>query len=114
MNYFLYIDDIRDDDKFFLRFSTADTKWFPFIVRSYEDAVKKFEHRVSGDQFFVDLDHDLGFDDEQGIEKNGYDICKYIVENEVPVVGFHIHSMNPVGAANMRQLLTHYGIPEYF
>lgn len=43
---------------------------------------------------------------------SGYDICKYIVENHIPLVGFHLHTMNPVGRENMRRLLTHYGYKE--
>lgn len=48
------------------------------------------------------------------MKKTGYDICKFIVEHKIPLVGFHIHSMNPVEAQNMRQLLIHAGYNELF
>ena len=51
----------------------------------------------------IDFDHDLG------VGLSGYDIAKWLVENEYPPTTFHVHSMNPVGRANIIQLLTHYG-----
>lgn len=56
--------------------------------------------------FGIDFDHDLGS------TVSGYDIAKYIVSNNIPMSAFHIHSMNPVGADNIRQLLCHYGYIE--
>ena len=54
----------------------------------------------------ISFDHDLGED------KTGYDIAKYIVENNINIGGFNIHSMNVVGRKNIRDLLTHYGYKE--
>lgn len=59
-------------------------------------------------EFAIDFDHDLGRENF-----NGYDIAKYIVDFNIPMAGFKVHSMNPVGAENIRQLLTHYGYKEY-
>lgn len=56
-------------------------------------------------KFHISFDHDLGE------KKTGYDVAKYIVKNEIPCT-FSIHSMNPVGAENIRQLMTHYGYKE--
>lgn len=64
----------------------------------------------------LDLDHDLG-ETEDGyneLARTGYDVCKWIIENNSQQLYFHIHSMNPVGAQNMRQLLTHYGYKELY
>ena len=36
-------------------------------------------------------------------------VAKYLVEYEIPIKGFRIHSANPVGRFNIEQLLTHYG-----
>ena len=58
--------------------------------------------------FAIDFDHDLG-----DPYYSGYHIAKYLVENEIPMAGFRVHSMNPVGAKNIRELLTHYGYEEY-
>ena len=43
-----------------------------------------------------------------GEEKSGYDIAKYIVENKISITGYKVHSMNPVGAWNINQLMEHY------
>lgn len=117
MNYYLYIDDIRSDNKFYQIFdATAEEPWSFIIFRSYQE-VKDFlinRYDCETDGIFLDLDHDLGDFDTENKEKTGYDICKLIVNSSpICVYGFHIHSMNPVGAQNMRQLLTHYGYKEY-
>lgn len=51
----------------------------------------------------VDFDHDLGE------EKSGYDVAKFIVENNIEIDSFKVHSQNPVGRDNIIHLLTHYG-----
>lgn len=95
---YLYVDDLRtpcgiDDDNCLL-----------VIARSYDETISVFEKYVDrGIEFLVDLDHDLGE------EKSGYDICKYIVENQIPLRSYRLHTMNPVGRHNMDQLLSHYG-----
>ena len=57
-------------------------------------------------QLILDFDHDLG------LGKTGYDVAKYIIENDIAIEGFKVHSMNPVGVSNIRQLLTHYNRKE--
>ena len=109
MNYFLYIDDIREDDHFY-RSLTVASQYEPHIIRNYDEAIEFFIAH-SDSAYILDLDHDLGFDNDS-VERNGYGICKYVIEHGIPVVAFHIHSMNPVGVTNMRQILTHYGIRE--
>jgi hypothetical protein len=52
---------------------------------------------------YISFDHDLGYD------LTGYDVAKYIVENNIKIDGFTVHSMNPVGAKNIIDLLSHYG-----
>lgn len=73
--------------------------------RSYEDFVNICSVVMSlGNTInFIDFDHDLG------TEKTGYDVAKYIVENNIPVDRFSVHSSNPVGKENIEQLLIHYG-----
>lgn len=112
MNYYIYVDDIREDDTWY-RQNLAGHDWLPYICRDYQQAIDMLGVTDIND-VIIDLDHDLG-ETENGyneLTQTGYDICKYIVENHIPLVGFHIHSMNPVGAANMRQLLTRYGYKE--
>lgn len=52
----------------------------------------------------MSLDHDLGE------EKTGYDFVKWLAEFEHwPTNKPTVHSMNPVGAANMRSVINRYG-----
>lgn len=116
MKHYIYVDDIRDDDIWFNRHLSNRT-WYPHLCRTYQqtiDLITAILYSGETAQFFLDLDHDLGEGNENELEPSGYEICKWIVENQIPLVGFHIHSQNAVGAANMRQLLTHYGYKELF
>lgn len=103
MNIYIYIDDIRTNDTFFKRH--FNSTWKVEVCRSYQETIDILNAHLS-DNIIIDLDHDLSE------ELTGYDICKYIVANNVPIAAFHIHSMNSVGAQNMRELLTHYGYKE--
>lgn len=94
----LYVDDLRSPC------GIDDEDCILMIARTYDEAISAFEKfKDRGVEFVVDLDHDLGE------EKSGYDICKYIVENQIPLKGYRLHTMNPVGRYNMDQLLSHYG-----
>ncbi len=116
MNYYIYVDDIRDDDTFFkYLYNHTQMEWTPIICRSAEETIFFLNYyNDNTNSIIIDLDHDLGEGHEIDNDRvlNGYDICKWIVENQMLLVGFHIHSMNVVGAQNMRQLLTHYGYKE--
>ena len=94
--YYIYVDDERQ--------CNIDNA---IVVRNYNDVISVLQSisHISAD-IYIDLDHDLG----EG--KSGYDIAKWIVEEGYPLTGFHIHSMNLVGAFNIRQLLTRYGYKE--
>ncbi len=68
-------------------------------------APEAFNLIVAGGVEEISLDHDLG--DGQ---PTGYDLCKWIMEvvfkkrlKSVPLMS--IHSMNPVGAENMNQMI---------
>lgn len=102
--YYLWVDDVRP-----INYSRMPKGYNPLIVDCYEHAIiwlKKL--KVEGSKVIVDLDHDLG------TEKSGYDIAKYMVENDYPRLNFHyrIHSMNPVGEENIRQLMRRYNFIE--
>ena len=94
----LFIDDIRNPDEY-LRYEAGLVLW----ASDYDSAIKILEQ---GAPDLVSFDHDLGE------VKSGYDIAKYIVENQIPIKYFTIHSANPVGRFNISQLLTHYGYQE--
>ena len=73
--------------------------------RNYKSAIASINYfsTCEGGIDFISFDHDLGE------KKSGYDIAKYIVENNIPIKAFSCHSMNPVGKKNIEELLTHYG-----
>ena len=116
MNIYIYVDDIREDDTFFKKLHNyTQMEWIPIICRSAEEAIFFLNYyNKNFDNVIIDLDHDLGEGHEinDSLAPSGYDICKYIVENHISLMRFHIHSQNTVGAFNMRQLLTHYGYKE--
>lgn len=112
MTYVLFLDDIR---------FPADVKYDygPYkdiiICRSMDDAVWTVEQR--GLPRFVSFDHDLAH--EHYIvgdgEKTGYTfakwLCQYIMDNELEIpddFGYHVHSMNPVGAENIRTYINNF------
>ena len=76
------------------------------VVKNYNEAVsavKSIIQEIKTDKdIFISFDHDLGS------KKTGYDFAKWLVKNSI--VGlYQIHSMNSVGAKNIRELLDHYG-----
>ena len=93
----IWIDDVRQAPEGFRH------------CKTYAQAIASLEYFMlcEGGIDLVCFDHDLGE------EKSGYDIAKYIVENQIPIGAFFIQSMNPVGAKNIRDLLIHYGYKEY-
>ena len=94
----IWIDDMRKAPKGF------------YHCKNYEEAISAFAICLN-DGKSIDL---VCFDHDLGEEKSGYDIAKYIVENSIDIKAFSIHSMNPVGRNNIRQLLTHYGYKETY
>lgn len=97
----LYVDDLRDCPWTTThKIDNVNVNNEDIIVcRSYMDTIEILDC-MSFD--IIDLDHDLGE------EKTGYDICKYIVENNIKCPKFYLHTANPVGRLNMKQLLQRY------
>jgi CheY-like chemotaxis protein len=75
------------------------------VVTAYETILKLQEERF--DALF--LDHDLGgnaFVDSFGDEQTGYTVAKWLVSNpERKPERIYIHSLNSVGARNIKALL---------
>lgn len=105
MTYRLFIDDER---------FPADATGHWGIARNEAEIAALL--RTHGAPEFVSFDHDLG----DG-EPTGYDIAHRFVDDDlgdlpdspyaigIPATfGFDVHSQNPVGAANIRNLLTNY------
>lgn len=57
----------------------------------------------------MSLDHDLGCDINGNLLPTGYDLCKWMMENNKwPTKMLGIHSKNPVGRANMWAIIERY------
>lgn len=98
---YLFIDDIRNPYDYI---NTCEDEQYTVVARTSHEAIDALKSMTFD---VVMFDHDLGED------RTGYDIAKYIVENQVKIKkGFRIHSANPVGRFNISQLLTHYGYQE--
>lgn len=97
----LFIDDERDPGKGWGSLPVT-------VVRSYDEAIEYFEN--NGCPWIVSFDHDLGE------EKTGFDIAKWMIERDLDLGGsffdanfeFDVHSQNPIGAKNIRELLRTY------
>ncbi len=100
----LYLDDIRYPPE----------GWQ--LVKTYAECIEIL--RTMPVQY-LSLDHDLaeehyamstGYSGGQVFrEPTGYDVCKWMVEHDVwPSEAITLHSANPVGRNNMRQLLERY------
>ena len=104
--HFVWIDDERPvDNRFIKRLNSIPaeecdiTGWS--VCRTGEDAVREIKRllQIPNCKIFVSFDHGI----------NGYDVAKWIIENEIPITGFTVHSMNPIRAKNIINLLTYYG-----
>ena len=102
--YVIWLDDERPISNT-IREKFKDTHQF-VICKTFNQArlwLSEIEAFESGVEIIVCFDHDLG-----GV-KTGYDLAKWIVENEVKLTSYEIHTMNPVGRRNIVQLLDRYG-----
>ncbi|MCB2378548.1 hypothetical protein LGH70_13190 [Hymenobacter sp. BT635] len=94
--YKLYLDDIR---------TPKGEGWQ--VVRSFDEFVATINQRGLPQE--ISFDHDLGWDDEHDCEmKSGYDCAKWLVENDLVIENFNVHSANPVGAENIKRLLQNF------
>ena len=89
----IWIDDLREPP--------LNYAW----CKNYDRAIKTIKYCLL---FGKGIGH-ISFDHDLGEEKSGYDIAKYLVENQINVTCFSVHSANPVGKFNIEQLLLHYG-----
>ena len=107
MNYLIWVDDERSVNPIYLTLQKRNKDKLEII--HFKNALDTIEwlgkhHYDTQNKIFIDLDHDLGC-----IDFTGYTICKFIVENQIPISAYAVHTMNPVGAHNMVQLMIRYG-----
>lgn len=114
----LFLDDVRQP---------WDDSWD--VVRNYHDFVQWI--RENGLPSVISFDHDLSpehyknemfsgtGEDYNALykkfeEKTGLDcakwLCEHVVSNEMDFPRFNVHSMNPVGAKNIANLLSNYSL----
>lgn len=101
----LWLDDVREPWKH----GCIGWEW----AKTADEAIALL---ATGQVTEADLDHDLSDAATIGMpapgEKTGYTVVCWMEENGVwPRDGVRVHSMNPVGAARMRQVIErHYGV----
>lgn len=110
---YLFLDDLRNPEDVTWMNIGANVDWE--IVRSMDEAVKWVKRNGFPD--VISFDHDLGIEQYRGDysrENSGYDFAKWLVEydmdtNSMPAgFRFTVHSKNPTGAKNIRELLHNY------
>lgn len=72
------------------------------IARTYEEAV---ELLINNNVDILSLDHDLGQYNDGRLRKTGYDLVKFICENNIKINKIYLHTDNPVGKDNMYETL---------
>lgn len=98
MNVFVFEDDIQRID-----FFTKLVKLFEcdeFIITDNLRLAQEKLKSIKWDIAF--LDHDIN-----NAEYTGCDVAKFIVKNKIEIPQIYIHSMNPVGSENIRDILPH-------
>ena len=99
---FIWLDDERPIKPIWIK-AAADDFYFGNFTNAI-DLITWLKTKANEfDKIFISFDHDLGG------SLTGYDVAKYIVENKCNLTGFTVHSMNPVGAKKIFDLLKHYG-----
>lgn len=117
--YYIFLDDERNP---------CEVKWtqipdLPWtVVRTYGN----FKALITVKGYlpeFISFDHDLGIEHYSNLvknesdynkykEKTGYDCAKWLIDycaqNELTIPKYTIHSLNPIGASNIRSLLESY------
>lgn len=96
----LWVDDVRE-------LPAEYAGWD--VARSYHQAIELLS---SNEYDAISLDHDIASWDNEGIERTGYDITKWLTQRKfdgLPVpTTYYVHSANPVGADNMKHMINRY------
>lgn len=126
----LFLDDIRNPQDAYLYTKIPQYLAFEWhVARNYDEFVKFVE--AKGPPDLVSFDHDLAaehyvpdylwgdYDASKAYqesreykEKTGYDcakfLCDYCVKHDLKIPKYRVHSLNPVGAANIRGIMDFY------
>lgn len=108
----LWVDDTRIPPEGWIwakNYDQAVDMWLPEIVDASLDHDLGFEitDDMMVDWHQTNIPMQIGYND---LSKTGYDLVLWIVDNDAwPSNSLAIHSMNPVGAANMAGVVERYG-----
>ena len=120
-SYYLFLDDYRiPSDAYYYtgNYLYMDKPWI--IAHKYDDFIEIITEKYLEDQLpvLISFDHDLAhehykntetIDYSEFKEKTGYDCAKWLVDfcidKNVSLPDYLVHSMNPVGKANIISLL---------
>ncbi len=102
MSYKIFLDDERLPP-------SKDNNYY--ICRTVEEAIALIDYE--GWPTHISFDHDLGVDENGKLRKSGYKLAVWIInrccEEEIALpFSYTVHSMNPVGVANIYNLLESY------
>ena len=108
----MWLDDVREPDYFWNRWVKPDDMVNILWYKSVNEATSAY--RTLRDlvyaQIIIDLDHDAGDYALQGGDYIKFlDWLEATYPMDFPNIAWRIHSMNPVGIANMRQILERNG-----
>ena len=94
-----------DDERFPTDLYNDPFEWR--IARGYQDA--KWMVETYGMPSFISFDHDLGSNTWSGMDFCKW-LCHFMTANEIDptTFEFYVHSMNPVGAENIRSYLNNF------
>lgn len=99
MGYKLFLDDVRMPSEIYIK--DSDDDWV--IARNYDEFVTIISRDGAPD--IISFDHDLGMVSELEVEHNGYYCAWWLINNNIPIKEYKVHSANPIGAENIRRLL---------
>lgn len=105
MSYKLFLDDIRTVKMVYPELNETDF----VIVRNYKDFVKSIIE--NGLPYFISFDNDLGLDENNEVDLDGYAAAKWLVYEsgfDIKELKFNVHSANPVASKQIKGLLDNY------
>jgi hypothetical protein len=109
----LWLDDVREPNYNWNKYICGSSSSIrPIWCRSVNEAKAAYNllNFLPDTDFIIDLDHDAGdYASEGGDYIKFLDWLEEEYPEDFPKIIWHIHSMNPVGIANMRQIIERNG-----
>ena len=100
------------DDSIMLTMSTGETYLVDVASFDWDGGVKNLSKMIENENSLINIMFTLLRITDPNTEENAKTIESIVEQVDNFMDGFHIHSMNPTGSANIRQLLTHYNYNE--